>query len=214
MPGVTTAYQDGDHASRPAANSGCILYACTDHGLVYRSDGSAWSTWATLGDPGGGGSLSRLGTTTIGGSTEQTTLTRHYVKSISVPGEGVIVSVGVYTRARSAGANTGLRGIVYADNAGAFAQVLGSSVDRHVLTTGATSDHPRWLHLPVGVYIPAAGTYHIGVHAENASLDLYYKEGGSDRYNAANWTYAWDGGYNAQTATTRDYSIYAVFQAA
>jgi hypothetical protein len=48
MPGVTTAYQTGVHGSRPAATAGCILYSCTTHGLVYRSDGSAWSTWLTL----------------------------------------------------------------------------------------------------------------------------------------------------------------------
>lgn len=48
MPGVTTAYQSGTHAARPAATSGCILYACTDHTLIYRSDGSTWATWASL----------------------------------------------------------------------------------------------------------------------------------------------------------------------
>lgn len=48
MPGVTTAYQTGVHGSRPAATSGCILYSCTTHGLVYRSDGTSWATWLTL----------------------------------------------------------------------------------------------------------------------------------------------------------------------
>lgn len=41
----------GDHASRPAATdvgSGGV-YSCTDHGLIYQTDGSSWSTWATLG---------------------------------------------------------------------------------------------------------------------------------------------------------------------
>lgn len=49
MPGVTTAYQNGVHGSRPAASSGCILYACSTHSLIYRSDGSAWATWMTIG---------------------------------------------------------------------------------------------------------------------------------------------------------------------
>lgn len=42
---------EGDHASRPAATAvvAGALYACSDHGLVYQSDGSSWSTWATLG---------------------------------------------------------------------------------------------------------------------------------------------------------------------
>lgn len=55
MAGPADLYQTGDHASRPAANSGCVLYSCTDHGLVYRSDGSAWSTWLTL--PSAGSTL-------------------------------------------------------------------------------------------------------------------------------------------------------------
>lgn len=48
MPGVTTAYQSGVHGSRPAASSGCILYSCTTHSLIYRSDGTTWTTFLTL----------------------------------------------------------------------------------------------------------------------------------------------------------------------
>ncbi len=49
MPGVTTAYQNGIHSARPAAGSGCILYACSTHSLIYRSDGTTWTTWMTIG---------------------------------------------------------------------------------------------------------------------------------------------------------------------
>jgi hypothetical protein len=40
----------GDHASRPAAGSAPEggLYSCTDHDLIYQTDGSSWSTWADL----------------------------------------------------------------------------------------------------------------------------------------------------------------------
>lgn len=46
----------GDHASRPAATAvpTGTLYSCTDHDLIYQSDGATWATWATGG--GGGGS--------------------------------------------------------------------------------------------------------------------------------------------------------------
>ena len=39
------------HANRPAANAVPTggLYSCTTHNLIYRTDGSTWSTWATLG---------------------------------------------------------------------------------------------------------------------------------------------------------------------
>lgn len=45
----------GDHASRPAASAvgSGGLYSCTTHSLVYQTDGSSWSTWATLGGSGG-----------------------------------------------------------------------------------------------------------------------------------------------------------------
>lgn len=44
----------GDHASRPAATAvgSGTLYSCTDHDLIYQSDGATWATWATLGSTG------------------------------------------------------------------------------------------------------------------------------------------------------------------
>lgn len=48
MPGPVTAYQTGVHGSRPANNAGCILYSCTTHNLVYRDDGTGWTTFLTL----------------------------------------------------------------------------------------------------------------------------------------------------------------------
>lgn len=40
----------GDHASRPAASAVGVggIYACSDHDLIYQTDGSSWSTWASL----------------------------------------------------------------------------------------------------------------------------------------------------------------------
>lgn len=39
------------HANRPAANASGLpvgsLYVCSDHNLIYQTDGSAWSTWWT-----------------------------------------------------------------------------------------------------------------------------------------------------------------------
>jgi hypothetical protein len=48
----------GDHASRPAANAAGqpfgALYSCTDHALIYKTDGATWATYATLGTVGSG----------------------------------------------------------------------------------------------------------------------------------------------------------------
>ena len=55
MPSMATTFANhlltGDHASRPLADAvpQGTLYSCTDHALIYMSDGDAWSTWATLG---------------------------------------------------------------------------------------------------------------------------------------------------------------------
>lgn len=52
---MSTAFEahllTGTHAARPAATAvpSGTLYSCSDHGLVYQSDGAVWSTWATLG---------------------------------------------------------------------------------------------------------------------------------------------------------------------
>lgn len=41
----------GTHAARPAATAvpAGTLYSCSDHGLIYQSDGTTWATYATLG---------------------------------------------------------------------------------------------------------------------------------------------------------------------
>lgn len=40
------------HANRPTATAvpSGTLYSCTDHSIVYQSDGSTWSDWGTLGE--------------------------------------------------------------------------------------------------------------------------------------------------------------------
>lgn len=41
----------GTHAARPAATVPPVgsIYSCSDHGLIYTTDGANWTTWATLG---------------------------------------------------------------------------------------------------------------------------------------------------------------------
>lgn len=40
----------GTHAARPAASAPPVgsIYSCSDHSLIYVTNGSAWSTWASL----------------------------------------------------------------------------------------------------------------------------------------------------------------------
>lgn len=58
MAGVITVpgmFLTGTHAARPAASAvgKGSLYACSDHKLVYQSDGSSWTTWIDASGSGG-----------------------------------------------------------------------------------------------------------------------------------------------------------------
>lgn len=48
MAGPTTLYQTGIHSARPAASAGCVLYSCTTHSKIEKSDGSSWTDWLTI----------------------------------------------------------------------------------------------------------------------------------------------------------------------
>lgn len=63
MAGVITVpgmFLTGTHAARPAASAvgKGSLYACSDHKLIYQSDGSSWTTWIDA--SGSGGSAGNL----------------------------------------------------------------------------------------------------------------------------------------------------------
>lgn len=49
-------FATGNHAGRPAASAVAPggLYACSTHALIYQTDGSSWTTWATLGSGAAG----------------------------------------------------------------------------------------------------------------------------------------------------------------
>src|SRR5688572_24967081 len=55
----------GTHAARPAASAvpEGALYSCTTHSLVYQSNLTAWSTWATLSGLADQGSFTYLDAT-------------------------------------------------------------------------------------------------------------------------------------------------------
>jgi hypothetical protein len=63
-----------DHASRPAANTvpEGTLYSCTDHSLIYQSDGSSWSTWASFSSSGIPGTIVAAKGDIIGASANDT----------------------------------------------------------------------------------------------------------------------------------------------
>ena len=266
MAGPTTTLQTGNHAGRPAASAGCVLYSCTDHSLIYRSDGSAWTTWATLGSSGGiastivdakgdiiaataadtvarlgvgandtvltadsaeatglkwaapsggGSSVSRLGTTTPGASTEQFTDNKVIAKKITAAGTGILAAVGFYLQPRAGGATTsGIEVAVWSDNAATIGTMLAQPAPQTPNLWGPNGGtfpgYPRWHYVPVGAYV-TAGDYWIGCRMETTGRDVFYDTGGSDRTYASGGNWVADGAYYAQSDTTRNYSIHAVF---
>jgi hypothetical protein len=94
----------GIHASRPAAadvGSGG-LYSCTTHGLVYQTDGSSWTTWATLGGTPSGSITSSGYTQNTARLLGRTTGSAGAIEEITV-GTGLSLSAGALTATGGAG---------------------------------------------------------------------------------------------------------------
>lgn len=87
------------HANRPAATAvpPGTLYSCSDHSIVYRSDGATWSDWVVLGSVGGG----EAEYATISGGTESSSggfdyhaFTSSGTLTVSAPGIVEVLAVG------------------------------------------------------------------------------------------------------------------------
>jgi uncharacterized protein YndB with AHSA1/START domain len=84
----------GNHAGRPAASAvgSGALYSCTDHDIIYQSDGSSWTTWATVGGPGApaAGSVLQVvtATSTADDTTTAATLQASSLSATITPQEG------------------------------------------------------------------------------------------------------------------------------
>lgn len=172
------------------------------------------------GGGGGGGGISRLGTTTPGGSTEQFTTQKVIGKKVTVPGEGVILSIGMYLQPRAAGSTTAaVTTGVWDDNSATIGTMLhwGYHLASQALlgpASGTFPGYPRWVYMPAGVYVAAGGDYWVGLRMVSTTWDIFYAASGSDRTIASGGTWMPDGAYYSQTDSTRNYSIHAVFQAA
>lgn len=85
----------GNHAGRPAASAVAkgTLYSCTTHSLVYQSDASSWSTWATLGSAASGSITSSGYTQSTARLLGRTTASTGAIEEISV-GSGLSLSGG------------------------------------------------------------------------------------------------------------------------
>ena len=66
---VSGIHLSGTHAARPAAGGppAGSLYSCTTDSLIYRTDGTSWSTWASLAGTGLSNPMTTAGDIIVGG---------------------------------------------------------------------------------------------------------------------------------------------------
>lgn len=242
VPGILAG---GAHASRPGAGAVSVgsLWACTDHPLIYQSDGSTWATWAVLGsaiadvldlptaemnaalvmapdgagglqfraEAGGGGGMAHayLGTNSVGGSVESMTDSRMLMKRITLPSDGLLVSIGAALQMQTNGAVDGLYGGLWSDSAGSPTSLI--AITAPPVQTLYINTTNRWLEMALVKYL-TAGDYWIGIASGlgGSRLNIAYAAGGSDRYYTAGGDYTSDSVNMGGTTTgTRDYSIRA-----
>lgn len=165
---------------------------------------------AALGGGGGGGGTAVLdhafvGYDAVGASTQTPTAFRTYMKQITLTKASVVESVGMYYDPGNG--NTIVLGAeVLEDNAGVPRNTLAKGDGGTMLgwTGGA-----RWIHIPIGVFLPA-GTYWIGFMIGGAAGTMYYDTTASDRYYTSTGVHHGDAGfYTVTTDTNKRYSLRA-----
>jgi len=171
--------------------------------------------------PGGSGAAhAYLGYNTVGAAQQNMTINRWLWKKISAPSAGLIFGVSFYMR--QTGNSVSSFGVALAADAeGAVSTLLAYntlSSNYDVLpseVTGASNKTPRWLHLPLSFYVPAAGDYWVGVallHSGSGTpQQIYYDTDGADLYYASGGRWVADGEQYAQTDSTYKYSIRTSF---
>jgi hypothetical protein len=216
LPGVLLS---GTHSARPAASAvaGGTLYAETDTGQTYQSNGSStWTAWGAVSGGGGGGGLTQtyVGTNSVGGSTDALTTARIWIlKQIVLAAAAFIPSVEIYCSGNATNPTFGWYSVLATDN--------GSSAPGVLLSVGAGGEAQsagifmdssyRWVSVPLGAWL-AAGTYWIGACTDVTQFNhpnlKYDTPGGvSDVYGAPPSYLGESGGW--PTNTGRSYSLRA-----
>jgi hypothetical protein len=188
------------------------------HAASHENGGSDEIDVTGLTGAGGGGlTHSYLGYNTIGGTTEAVLARQWLAKKVTVGTAGVITSIGAYIDQVTTATTTNMGVAVFEDNAGTPRKLLASNAT--TVGTGqlwleavsGTPGDPRWMHLPLGLYVPAAD-YWLGVVLDGTAYNVYKDGSGADR----RWQHSTairfsDAGLVAITTTTDRYSIRASF---
>src|SRR5689334_21938185 len=109
-------------------------FACTTHNLIYRyTTAGGWVAWFT--GAAGGRTQSYLGRTTVGGTWENLSRARAYMKKVTLSSDGMVAAISAHVRARSDSVAT-FAAVLHNDNSGvpgALVAYSGFSPDNTVL---------------------------------------------------------------------------------
>lgn len=183
--------------------------------------GSTWTidpaaTGGSIVDPGShlysirasiisGLSDTQIGTITVGGSWLTMVSGTVYLRSVALLADTCLAAIVAHIRHQVANVPT-LRAVVFEDVAGApgllrYQGAMSGGTSILMSTAG------RWFHTPVGLWIPADGTYWVGLQmiAGASTFDIAYETSGSDggTLSAVNDAGTW-------TAGNDTYSIYTM----
>lgn len=225
MAKVEDIIQRGTRAGQPTPTTGeqvGILYYVSDESVTERWSGSAWEDISDTGGGGGGGlTHSYLGYNTVGGTQEvfgalgAVPLT--LFKKVTIPGGGgVITSIGAYIQMISQNTAVVAAG-VYEDSGGAPDHMLSNSMLFGGGGAGGAiaigTGQARWLHLPVGLFVPAGDVWIAFTCVTNnaSNLEIAYDGSGSDQYHTVGFGGLADGSSYSLTVGSRKYSIRADF---
>lgn len=164
------------HANRPAASAvpSGTLYSCDDHDLIYQSDGSSWSTWASLG--GGGGRVELISEEVLASSATE-------VVFDSLPTGYQHLMVEVLARSNRSGASTAIRMQLNDDTGTNYSW---ARTGRHSAGTDVAGEGRNTAYAEAGAMAAAdtdageAGAYTLTVkNYRNSSFYTYYDSMGN-----------------------------------
>lgn len=153
-------------------------------------------------------SVSYVGTTTEGASSQTPATNTAYVKRVSLTGDTVLASVGAFLRLTS-GSQLSWRTGVWADNDGAPGTLMCLNPQSSA-NWFKSSDTDRWMETPVGFYVASSAFYWIGIHLfDPTGATLAYDSSGSDYTIASGSVWTGEAGALGVTASagSNDYSL-------
>lgn len=161
---------------------------------------------------------SYIGYNVIGGTQETPGGGVIAVKQVVLASPGFLAAISAYIQNPNADTVIAVRAGVFTDSAGQPDVVMAMSEPAPAAGTNFLGeDGPagvgpwpsRWLHLPIGIYLPA-GTYWIGFGAAGSNGPIMvYDAGGSDRFLGTAIGWLADVGRYTNVAKSRTYSIRA-----